>query len=124
MMLYKVVVTLQTWIHTGFHRFTKIGQIFHNKYFLIKKNTFQAKIWPISRLNDSETQERALKGVKIQENSWESLSPEHARLRPRSAPALQSLDEIQCGFASQMNTKPPQQFFFFSHCYYLFGTAL
>ena len=80
MMLYKVVVTLQTRIYTGFHRLTKIGQIFHNKYFLIKKNTFQAKIWPISRLNDSETQERALKGVKIQENSWESLSPEPPRL--------------------------------------------
>ena len=73
-------ISLQARIHTCFHRFTKIGQIFHNKYFLIKKNTFQAKIWPISRLNDSETQERALKGVKIQENSWESLSPEPPRL--------------------------------------------
>ena len=30
--------------------------------------------WPISCLNDSETQERGLKGVKIQKISWGSMS--------------------------------------------------
>ena len=30
-------------IHTGFHRFKEIGQIFHNKYILIKK-TLQVEI--------------------------------------------------------------------------------
>ena len=30
----------QTWIHTGFHRFTEIGQIFHNKYFFNNKKHF------------------------------------------------------------------------------------
>ena len=28
---------LQARIHTGFYRFTEIGQIFHNKYIFIKK---------------------------------------------------------------------------------------
>ena len=32
--------------------------------FLEIKNTFQVKIWPISRLNNSETQERGRQGVK------------------------------------------------------------
>ena len=57
---------LQVRIHTGFHRFTEIGHTFHVKYILKNKNTFQVEIWPISQLNDSETQERGLKRVKIQ----------------------------------------------------------
>ena len=32
--------------------------------FLIIKNTFQVEIWPLSHVNDSETQERGLIGVK------------------------------------------------------------
>ena len=57
----------QVQIHTGFHRFTEIGHIFHIKIYIFKnENTFQVEIWPISHLNDSETQERGLKGVKIQ----------------------------------------------------------
>ena len=47
----------------------KIGQIFHNKYSFNKKKTFQVEIWPISRLNDSETQERGLQKVKIPKKS-------------------------------------------------------
>ena len=31
--------------------------------------------WPISHLNDSETQERGLEGVKIQNISWGSMPP-------------------------------------------------
>ena len=57
-------------IHTGFHRFAEIGHIFHIKCIFNNKNTFQVEIWPISRLNDSETQERGLQGVKIQKISW------------------------------------------------------
>ena len=38
---------------------TKIGQSFH-KEITFQEKTFQVKIWPISRLNDSETQERRL----------------------------------------------------------------
>ena len=32
--------------------------------FLVTKNTFQVEIWPLSHVNDSETQERGLIGVK------------------------------------------------------------
>jgi len=41
----------------------EIGHIFHNyiKILFNNKNTFQAEIWPIPCLNDSETQERGLK---------------------------------------------------------------
>ena len=62
----------QALIHTDFHRFTEIGHIFHIKYIFDNKNTFQVEIWPISCLNDSETQERGLQGVKIQKISWGS----------------------------------------------------
>ena len=50
----------QVRIHTAFHRFTEIGHIFHIKYIFKNKNTFQVKIWQLSHLNDSETQERGL----------------------------------------------------------------
>ena len=68
-MLYKVVVTLQTRIHTGFHRFTKIGQIFHNKYFLIKKKALfklkfgQYPVWMTLRPRKGHLKE--LKSKKI-----------------------------------------------------------
>ena len=45
----------QARIHTSFYRSTEIGRIFHNKYTLNNKNTFQVEIWPISFMNDSET---------------------------------------------------------------------
>ena len=35
----------QARIHTGCHRFTEIGRIFHNKYILSNKNNFQFEIW-------------------------------------------------------------------------------
>ena len=56
----------QAQIHPGFAGFTKIGQIFHNKYIFVKEkqlSKLQGVIrvelnWPISRLNGAETQER------------------------------------------------------------------
>ena len=51
---------IQVRIHTAFHRFTEIGHIFNIKYIFKNKNTFQVKIWQLSHLNDSETQERGL----------------------------------------------------------------
>ena len=33
----KLTLEKQAWIHTSFHRFTEIGQIFHNKYIFSKK---------------------------------------------------------------------------------------
>ena len=86
---------LQEWydkkarIHTGFHGFTEIGQIFQNKYLFYNIKLSKLKFcsisyttwiiirrfarlhprimnWPISRMNDSETKERGLLGVKIQ----------------------------------------------------------
>ena len=35
----------QARIHTGFHTFTEIGRIFHNKYIFSNKNAFQVGIW-------------------------------------------------------------------------------
>ena len=49
---------LQARIHTGFHRFMKIGQSCNKEINFSWKKTFQIKIWPISWLNDSENQER------------------------------------------------------------------
>ena len=46
--------------HADFHGFGEIGHIFHDKYIFNNKHTFQVEIWPISCLNDSETQERGL----------------------------------------------------------------
>ena len=61
----------QARINTGFHRFTEIGQIFHNRY--IDEKTFQVarlhprrRNWSISCVNNSETQERGLWEVKIE----------------------------------------------------------
>ena len=43
--LIETQVSVQARIHTGFHRFTEIGQIFHNRY--IKEKTFQvARLHP------------------------------------------------------------------------------
>ena len=60
------VPKFQARIHTVFHRFTEIGQIFHNN-FLIKKKLCKLHgfiqgewNWPMSCLNDSETQEKGL----------------------------------------------------------------
>ena len=66
----------QARIHTGFHRFMEIGHTFHNKYIFDNKNTFKVEIWPISFLNDYETQERRLEGIKIQKISWGRPSPD------------------------------------------------
>ena len=79
-----LALPLQVRIHTGFHRFTEIGQSFHN-IFLIRKRLFKLqgfiqgkRNWPISCLNDSETQEKGLKGVKLKSKkvSRESIPPD------------------------------------------------
>ena len=78
---------------TGFQRFTEIGQIFHNKYIFNKKNFPGWNLengldkcfirgefnWSISHLNDSETQERGLEGVKIPKSSWGSMPQDPPR---------------------------------------------
>ena len=79
----------QARIDTGFHGFTEIGQIFYNKNLFYNKKLSTLKFcsisyttwklihrfarlyprimsWPITRINDSETKERGLLGVKIQ----------------------------------------------------------
>ena len=40
----KCIVHIQARIHTSFHRFMEMGQIFQNKYIFNKKN-FQVEIW-------------------------------------------------------------------------------
>ena len=59
-----VALTLQARIHTGFHRFTEMGQIFPYRYIL---QGFILGKWnlPISWLEYSETQEKELNGVKV-----------------------------------------------------------
>ena len=37
--------SFQVRIHTGFHRFTEIGQIFHNKHTFNNNKTSQVEIW-------------------------------------------------------------------------------
>ena len=37
--------SFQVQIHTGFHRFTEIGQIFHNKHTFNNNKTSQVEIW-------------------------------------------------------------------------------
>ena len=54
----------------------KLVRFFIINIFLIIKNTFQVEIWPISRLNDSQTQERGFKVMKIQKLSRGSLPPD------------------------------------------------
>ena len=40
------ILNNQARIHTGFHRFTEIGQVFHNKHiFNNNSRTFQVEIW-------------------------------------------------------------------------------
>ena len=47
------------------HRFPPLyGNRAHFSYEIKNKNTFQVEIWPISYLNDSETQERDFKELK------------------------------------------------------------
>ena len=41
----KVQWTVQVLIHTGFHRFTEIGQIFYNKHTFNNNKTSQVEIW-------------------------------------------------------------------------------
>ena len=89
--VYKVVVTLLARIHTGFHRFTKIGQTFHNTYIFNKKETL----------------------FKLRSGQY----PVRMTLKPRKGQYKElksktSVDEIQCGVAFQMNMKPAHQSFF------------
>ena len=88
--------------HTGFHRFTEIGQIFHNIY-IFSKNFKLSKLksgeWfgqsLISCLNNSETQEMGLWGVKIQNITRGNIPPDLPRIRNRS---VFILDPRQEGF--------------------------
>ena len=86
--------SVQARIHTGgFHRFTKIVQIFHNKYIFSKnvlKNFKNSPSWNlengldsqnISCLNDSETQEKGFWGVKILKISRVSMPPDLPKSR-------------------------------------------
>ena len=52
----------------GFHCFTEIGQIFHNGLLSCKASSEKKELAKLSCLNDSETQERELWEVKIEEN--------------------------------------------------------
>ena len=66
-------------VHTSFHPFTEIGQIFHDKYVFNNNRTFQVEIWKMvwtnvlffqflsirCSLNNSETRERELIPNKI-----------------------------------------------------------
>ena len=46
MLKYTALGSSQARIHTGFHRFTEIGQVFHNKHiFNNNSRTFQVEIW-------------------------------------------------------------------------------
>ena len=95
MMLYKVdkvVVTLLARIHTGFHRFTKIGQTFHNTYIFNKKET-------LFKLKSGQYPVRMT--LKLRKGQYKELK------------SKTSVDEIQCGVAFQMNMKPGHQSFFF-----------
>ena len=60
---------IQARITPGSTVLRKSVRFFVINIFLEIKNTFQVKIWPISRLNDSETQERDVKELKIQKRS-------------------------------------------------------
>ena len=55
---------IQARITPGSTVLRKSVRFFVINIFLEIKNTFQVKIWPISCLNDSETQERGRQGVK------------------------------------------------------------
>ena len=101
----------QVGIHTSFHPFTEIGQIFHNKYVFNNNRTFQVEIWKIvwtklynviffqflsirCTLNKSETWERELpkKIPRLPPGSPRSLLPrplgnrKSVSIYPRSAP--------------------------------------
>ena len=92
----------QAQIHTGFHCFTEIGHIFHNKYNYLKKNTFQVEIRPIFCLNDRNPGKETLRSKKlIQTISWGSPPPDPTEactfglwfrksvsIYPRSTPVL------------------------------------
>ena len=113
-------------MHTGFHRFTEISQIFHNKYIQERTCKVQGFIrgewkWPISFPNDSETQERRLKEVIIENISRGEggrMPPDPTRslrlrrscrksvsIHPRSAPGYKNsqivLKSSFCGPHSQ-----------------------
>ena len=97
-MLYTLVIQAQ--IHTGFHCFTEIGQIFHNRYIKLQGFIRGKELAKLSRLNDSETQERRPWEVEIEKHFQLGHAPgppKSLRLRrsfrksvsinPRSTPA-------------------------------------
>ena len=58
---------VQARIHTGFHRFTEIGQIFHNKYIFDKKKLSKLKYKKIEWTNASSE-------YKHLARTWSSIS--------------------------------------------------
>ena len=84
----------------GFHCFTEIGQIFHNRCITLQGFIRGEGLAKLSCLNDSETQERGLWEVKIEKNFPLGHAPEPRKslglrrsfrksvsINPRSAPA-------------------------------------
>lgn len=85
-----------SWIHTSFHHFTEISQIFHDKYIFNDRKNFPSWTqevkksvdlqgfigrewnWPTFCLNDSKSRKRDFKG------SLKHFLREHAPRSPRS----------------------------------------
>ena len=95
---------LQARIHTGFHRFTEIGHIFHTKYIFNNKKHFPSwnPVWMTRKPWKGD-----FKKSKSTETSWGNPPPEPARslrlrrsfrksvsIYPRSAPDLDSMKRI------------------------------
>ena len=77
----------QVRIHTGFHRFTKIGQIFHDEYIFNNTKISKLNLANIC-LNDSETQEKG----HLRELKYETFPKgEHAPRSPGSLSLHRSL---------------------------------
>ena len=75
----------QAQIHTGFHRFTEIGQVCHNKYiFNNNRRTFQVEIWKMVCTNVFFFQ---LSGIRQKpgKGNFRELKPEKI---PRGASGL------------------------------------
>ena len=67
--------------------------------FLIIKNTFQVEIWPVSRLNDSQTQERGFKEMKIQKKFEVKMCREFIdKLRPVLTWSVRTLINNSSGY--------------------------
>lgn len=104
-------------IHTGFHCFTKIGEIFHNKIntFIVKRQNFTS--WKLEHgldnqqvpsLNDSETLETSLWGVNIPKISLRNMPPDPLQVWAFSALENQSasIQDPRLGEPKNHSTRP------------------